>query len=129
MEEKKNVTRLSRRQFLVGAGQGVVGLAILVSCAPAAPPAPATGGEEGEAPAQAAATIRFLAWGDPADIQAWEQMKALYEERNPNITIEVTPVADPNGPGSEVSPSGGVERRVAELGREGGLGIDHQVGC
>jgi multiple sugar transport system substrate-binding protein len=96
MEEKKNVTRLSRRQFLVGAGQGVVGLAILVSCAPAAPPAPATGGEEGEAPAQAAATIRFLAWGDPADIQAWEQMKALYEERNPNITIEVTPVADPN---------------------------------
>jgi hypothetical protein len=29
----------------------------------------------------------------------------------------------------EALPSGGVKEKVAELGREDGLGIDHQVGC
>lgn len=95
MTEKR---MLSRREFLIVGGTGVATAAFLAGCAttPAPAPeaeAPATGGE---VPAAAPITVRFLAWGDPADIPAWEQIAALYQEQNPNVTVEVTPVSDPN---------------------------------
>ncbi len=100
MKDKKAMSNLSRRQFLILSGQGAVALAFLAGCGGAATPAPEAPKEEpagGEAePAKAPVELEFLAWGDPADIEAWDKLKALYEERNPNVTIKVTSVADPN---------------------------------
>lgn len=41
-------------------------------------------------------SIEFLAWGDNADVPAWEELKKQYEAANPNVTVNVTTVADPN---------------------------------
>lgn len=116
---KKQLNKLSRRKFLVIAAQGTGALA-LVACAPqaAAPAAPAPaaataaqGAGQAETPAQAAspteeakpteapaaapASFEFLAWGDNADLPAWDALVARYKEVNPNASITVTPVADP----------------------------------
>ena len=92
--------KLSRRQFLILGGQGAFALAFLAGCG-AAPPAQApaqeaSSGGEAAAPAAAPVELEFLAWGDPADIEAWDKLSALYMERNPNVTVKVTSVADPN---------------------------------
>ncbi len=94
MADKKAPTKLSRREFLVLGSQGIA-LTVLASCAPpaGAPEAPA---EEGEAPAKAPATVEFLAWGDPADIPAWEKLADMYMGENPNVEVKITTVADPN---------------------------------
>lgn len=95
METKR---KFSRRDFLkIGASGGAA--LVLARCAPKAeePAAPA-GGEEAagaEAPAAEPVTIEFLAWGDAADIPAWEQLSNNYMEMNPNVTVNVTTVADP----------------------------------
>jgi multiple sugar transport system substrate-binding protein len=89
--------KLSRREFLklgaMGAAAGV-----LASCAaPQAAPAPAQ--EQAPAatePPKTPATVTFLAWGDNADLPAWEKLSKLYMERNPHITVNVTTVAEPN---------------------------------
>lgn len=101
MEEKKKIGPLTRRDFLRLSASGL-GAVLVASCAPQAEPeAPAeepaaeTGGEVAE-PVQESVTVEFLAWGDPADIEAWERYKTLYEERNPNVTVNVTPISDPN---------------------------------
>lgn len=102
MEEKK--TNLSRRRFLILSGQGALAMAFLAGCqglpaapaqAPAEAPAEEAGGEAAE-PAQAPVEIEFLAWGDPADIEAWDKLSTMYMEQNPNVTVKVTSVADPN---------------------------------
>jgi multiple sugar transport system substrate-binding protein len=85
--------KISRRDFLKVGATSVTAV-MLASCAPQATEMPAAPVST-EAP-QAPATVDFLAWGDPADIEAWDKLKALYEERNPNITVNVTTVADPN---------------------------------
>jgi multiple sugar transport system substrate-binding protein len=41
-------------------------------------------------------TINFLAWGDPADIPAWDKIIEMYGEANPNVTVERTDISDPN---------------------------------
>jgi multiple sugar transport system substrate-binding protein len=97
---EKQEKSLSRRQFLILGGQGVVATAFLASCgaqpaAPAEAPAESGSGEEA-APAAAPIELEFLAWGDPADLEAWDKLKAMYEEENPNVTINITGVADPN---------------------------------
>ncbi|MGC9398791.1 MAG: ABC transporter substrate-binding protein [Anaerolineae bacterium] len=92
-EEKKHPMKLTRRQFLVVGGQSAAALALLASCG-GAKPAPGEGGGEGE-PEAAPLTLEFLAWGDNADIPAWEEFKATYEEMNPNVTIKLTIVSDP----------------------------------
>ena len=76
MADKKAPTKLSRREFFVLSSQGIA-LTVLASCAQpgGAPQAPAA---EGEAPAKAPATVEFLAWGDPADIPAWEKLASMY---------------------------------------------------
>jgi multiple sugar transport system substrate-binding protein len=41
-------------------------------------------------------TFEFLAWGDNADIPAWEKLTTAYKAKNANATVTVTPVAEPN---------------------------------
>jgi len=95
--------KISRRDFLKLGAIGTVSM-VVASCAPAetpteAPPAAAT-----EAPAAAPTavppkepvTLDFQAWGDNADLPAWEQLVQMYKERNPHVTINYSPVADPN---------------------------------
>lgn len=94
MEEKR---KLTRRDFLRlgGVGASVVALA---SCAPqAAEPVADEPVEEPvvEEPAAEPVTIEFLAWGDNADIPAWDELAKKYTEMNPNVTVNVTAVADP----------------------------------
>ncbi len=94
MNEKK---KFSRRDFLRIGGLGA-SAAVLASCAPKTEET-APAGEEApvvEAPPEAEpVTIEFLAWGDNADIPAWEQLSKNYMEMNPNVTVNVTTVADP----------------------------------
>ena len=101
--------KISRRSFLLLSAQGA-GLAALAACAapaapaqpapaqPAQPPAEAPRAEAAPttAPAAAPATVDFLAWGDNADIPAWEALVNRYKEIAPNVTVNVTPVAEPN---------------------------------
>ncbi len=87
---------LSRRAFLQIMGVGSAALMVAACPAPSAAPPASEGVDSGGAPAPAATTVEFLAWGDAADIPAWEQLKTMYEERNPNVTVNVTTVADPN---------------------------------
>lgn len=110
VEDKKFPNNLSRRQFLVITGQSAVALAVLAGCGAAATPAPAEPAKVEEPKAEAQATeapkaaepakapveIEFLAWGDPADIEAWDKLSTLYMEKNPHATVKVTSVADPN---------------------------------
>jgi multiple sugar transport system substrate-binding protein len=95
--------KISRRDFLKLGAIGTVSM-VVASCAPAetpteAPPAAAT-----EAPVAAPTavppkepvTLDFQAWGDNADLPAWEKLVQMYKERNPHVTINYSPVADPN---------------------------------
>ena len=97
MSDKLEKKAISRRQFLILTGQGALAVGFLAGCggaAPAAPAeAPASSGDSAE-PAAAPVTLEFLAWGDTADIPAWEKIKEMYEAQSEN-TINVTPVADP----------------------------------
>lgn len=130
MEDKKVTSQLSRRQFLILTGQGAVGLAILAGCGGAAEPAaekpaeekPAEQAEQAEQPAaepaKAPVELEFLAWGDPADIEAWDKLSSLYMERNPNVTIKVTSVADPNAnfyPKLQTAIAGGTPPNVSSF--------------
>jgi ABC-type glycerol-3-phosphate transport system substrate-binding protein len=92
----------SRREFLKIGATGAAA-AILAGCAPAATQAPAetaapaaTTAAMVTEPPKAPVTVDFLAWGDNADIPAWEKLSAMYMEQNPNVTVNVTTVADPN---------------------------------
>ena len=96
MEESKIASNLSRRQFLLLSGQGAIALAFLAGCGAAATPAPEapaeepaaeSGGAEAE-PAKAALTLEFLAWGDPADIEAWDKLSKLYMEKKPQCNSQ-----------------------------------------
>jgi multiple sugar transport system substrate-binding protein len=80
---------MSRRSFLQALGVGSAAM-FVAACAPAAAP----GG--GGSPGQQATTVQFLAWGDTSDIPAWDALKAMYEERTPGVTVDVTPISDPN---------------------------------
>lgn len=107
--------RLSRRQMLLMSGKMGLTATVLAACGgtpeqaaqPTAAPAagaggggtaataaPAAGG--GGEPAKATGEIEFLAWGDNADIPAWEALTKRYAEVNPDLKINVTTVADPN---------------------------------
>jgi multiple sugar transport system substrate-binding protein len=100
MEENKMATTqqgLSRRRFLGLVGGGSAAAFQLAACpAPAPAPTASEGGGEAAAPAAAPVTLEFLAWGDVADLPAWDQISALYMERNPNVNVKVTPISDPN---------------------------------
>jgi multiple sugar transport system substrate-binding protein len=97
MDDKKR--KVSRREFLKLGGMGL-GAVVLASCAQATEEPPVDAGpaeQPTEAPPAAEpVSVVFLAWGDNADIPAWEKLSELYMERNPNVTIEMTTVADPN---------------------------------
>ena len=93
MEEKKTPLTLTRRQFLILSGQGAAALAVLSACGGGGAEEAPSG--EGDEPAEEALTLEFLAWGDNADIPAWEEFKATYEEMNPNVTVNLTMVSDP----------------------------------
>ena len=88
--------KLSRRDFLKLTALGTASV-VVASCGPSATEAPVEA-PAGEAPAAAAptavppkepVTLDFLAWGDNADLPAWEQLVQMYMERNPNVTIKL----------------------------------------
>lgn len=126
MADKLKTKKLSRREVLLLGGKGVLALAFLSSCGPAATEAPAEApaaaeGEEaggGETPAAEAVTLEFLAWGDPADIEAWDKLSTMYMEQNPNVEVKVTSVADPNAnfyPKLQTSIAGGTPPSVSSF--------------
>ena len=96
MEEKKEL-KLSRRNFLVLGGQGLAAMALLSGCGGGSQTGDAPDDDVApvDAPVDEAVTVDFLAWGDPADIPAWEEISNLHMERNSNVTVNVTAVADP----------------------------------
>jgi multiple sugar transport system substrate-binding protein len=107
MKSSKLNGKLSRRKFLIVGAQGAA-VAALASCAsptptaapkPAAPSATAAPAQPAAPkpaePAKAATKVSFLAWGDNADVPAWEKITQLYKAKKPDVTLEVTPVADP----------------------------------
>ncbi len=124
MKDYQEQRRLSRRQFLILTGQGALAVGFLAGCGGgAAPAAPAqeeaadSGGAE-EAPAAAPVELQFLAWGDTADIPAWDKFKELYQAENPNATINITAVADPGNnyyPKLQTSIAGGAVPHVASF--------------
>lgn len=117
MKSSKLQGKLSRRKFLI-IGAGGAAATALASCAaptaappakpaePAKPAAPAATAAPAQPaataapakpaePAKAGAKVAFLAWGDGADVPAWEKLVQLYKAKKPDVTVEVTPVADP----------------------------------
>ncbi|MCJ7701210.1 MAG: extracellular solute-binding protein [Anaerolineales bacterium] len=89
--------KFSRRDFLRLGGLSASAV-VLASCAPKAEeevPAEAEAPMVEEPAAPEPVEIEFLAWGDNADIPAWEQLSKNYMEMNPNVTVNVTAVADP----------------------------------
>ncbi len=122
-EERKMTTtqqNLSRRRFLGLVGGSSAAAFLLAACpAPAAAPAaPAAAGGEAAAPAAMPVTLEFLAWGDPADLPAWDQITALYMERNPNVTVKVTPISDPNAnfyPALQTAIAGGAPPHISSF--------------
>jgi multiple sugar transport system substrate-binding protein len=116
--------KLSRRQFLILGGQGLAALGFLAGCQgmPAAPAqegggstaAESSGGEVSAAPVE----LEFLAWGDTADIPAWDELKRMYEERTPNTTIQITAVSDPGNnfyPKLQTTIAGGAIPHIASF--------------
>ncbi|MFZ5818928.1 MAG: extracellular solute-binding protein [Chloroflexota bacterium] len=95
--------KISRRDFLKLGAIGTVSM-VVASCAPAETPTEAAPAAATEAPAAAPTavppkepvTLDFQAWGDNADLPAWEKLVQMYKERNPHVTINYSPVADPN---------------------------------
>jgi multiple sugar transport system substrate-binding protein len=110
MMEKK----ISRRDFLKISATSVAA-AFMAGCAT---PAPAT---EVAAPTEvplAPAKVEFLAWGDNADLPAWEKLQKLFQEKFPNFTVNVTTVADPNAnfyPKLQTSIAGGTPPDVTSF--------------
>ena len=88
--------KISRRDFIRLCSLGV-GAVVVSSCAPKTTTEPTTAAEviaDTPAPPEPV-TIEYLAWGDNADIPAWDELVKLYQEANPDVTINVTAVADP----------------------------------
>ena len=114
--------KLSRRDFLKIGATGAAAVVLARCGGPAPTEAPAAVATEAVAaatePPMAAATVDFLAWGDAADIPAWEKLSKLYMERNPNVTVNVTTVADPNAnyyPKLQTAIAGGTPPDVASF--------------
>ena len=113
--------KLSRREFLKVGAIGAAA-AVMAGCT-----TPTTAPTEAVGPAEAVATavpvkepvsLDFLAWGDPADQPAWEKMVAMYTERNPNVTLNYTPIADPNAnfyPKLQTSIAGGTPPDISSF--------------
>jgi multiple sugar transport system substrate-binding protein len=109
MTKDHEVRQITRRQVLL-LGLGGLGSVALVACgqqpattAPeptaasqAEPTSAGAASGDATAPAQATGQIDFLAWGDAADIPAWEALVAQYREQNPGVTVNLTVVPEPN---------------------------------
>ena len=112
--------KLSRREFLKISAYGMAAT-FLSSCAAAsATTAPTEAGSmvATAMPAKEPVTVDFLAWGDPADEPAWTQIVKMYMDRNPNVTLNYTPIADPNAnfyPKLQTSIAGGTPPPVASF--------------
>jgi multiple sugar transport system substrate-binding protein len=136
MESKKKVAGLSRRQFIVLGAQSVAALALARCATPTteAPPAatqapaatqplaataaPTTPPEPTAEPTKAPVTLEFLAWGDNADIPAWDKLVAEYKNVASHATITVTAVAEPNAnfyPKLQTAIAGGTPPAVASF--------------
>jgi multiple sugar transport system substrate-binding protein len=93
--------KLTRRDFLkLGAtGVAAASLAACGSQAETQAPAEEPSGEEpvDEAPAAEPVEMTFLAWGDVVDVPVWTMLGDMYQERNPNVTVNITHVPDPGG--------------------------------
>lgn len=108
--------------MLILSGKMGLASAVLAACgtqtsAPAAAPTAGAAGGATE-PAQASGTVDFLAWGDNADIKAWDALVARYREINPGLTVNVTTVAEPNAnfyPKLQTSIAGGTPPAISSF--------------
>ncbi len=137
MSDRPESNRVTRRQFLVLGGTGLVAL-VAAGCggtsgtsAPA--PAPASGGAAAPtaaggaaapvgggaaAPAKVSGTVEFLSWGDTSDVPAWDKLVPAYQQKNSAVTIKRTDVADPNNnfyPKLQTSIAGGTPPDVSSF--------------
>ncbi len=58
---------------------------VLAACGGSAAPTSAGGSTEGSKPV----TISMMMWGDPAELEVWNQIVADFHQANPNITVKV----------------------------------------
>lgn len=114
--------KFSRRDFLKIGATGAAAIVLARCGGPAPTEAPAAVATEAVVsatePPKAAVTVDFLAWGDSADIPAWEKLSKLYMDRNPNVTVNVTTVADPNAnfyPKLQTAIAGGTPPHVSSF--------------
>lgn len=85
--------KVSRRQFLIFGAAGSAAV-VLASCGGSTPEEAIS--SDGDAPESASAepvTLEFLSWG--GDEAAYEELIAMYTEANPNVTVNLSGVADP----------------------------------
>jgi multiple sugar transport system substrate-binding protein len=115
--------KISRRDFLKLSATGVAGV-VLAGCgqkateAPVEPPVEATTAAAPTEPPMAPAEVDYLAWGDNADLPAWDKLQTLFQEKNPNFTVNLTTVADPNAnfyPKLQTSIAGGTPPDIASF--------------
>lgn len=91
MTQEVDKSKFTRRQFLVLAGAGSAAV-VLASCGGAEPEV-TVGESGGETASTEPVTLEFLAWG--GDEAAYEELIATYTEANPNVTVNLSGVADP----------------------------------
>lgn len=87
-----NKNKLSRRQFLIFGAAGSAAV-VLASCGGSTPEGDASGDGGSESASSEPVTLEFLAWG--GDEAAYEELIAMYTEANPNVTVNLSGVADP----------------------------------
>ena len=107
--------KLSRRDFLKLGAMGAAA-SFLASCSPQA--TATTEVMATDVPSKEPVTLDFLAWGDPADEPAWTRLVQMYTERNPLVTINYTPIADPNAnfyPKLQTSIAGGTPPDISSF--------------
>jgi multiple sugar transport system substrate-binding protein len=107
--------KLSRRDFLKLGAMGAAAT-FLASCTPQA--TATTEVIATNVPAKEPVTLDFLAWGDPADEPAWTKLVQMYTERNSHVTLNYTPIADPNAnfyPKLQTSIAGGTPPDISSF--------------
>ena len=88
LADQFSALKMSRRQFLLLSAHSAAALALFAACG-------RPSDEGAQAPSTGPVTLEFLAWGDTADLPAWDKYVEIYKTRKPNVTVNVTTVADP----------------------------------
>lgn len=87
MSTQRTCTRPTTVRAVAGTLAATVALAGLVACS-------GGGDQDGGVADGESTTIRYAFWGVPEEVEVQEQLKAAFEEQNPDITVELDHVSD-----------------------------------